>query len=253
MRRSRNNYTEEEEIEFIKSLYDNCNLELEKVYNLNKENKDKLLQELALILLLYKIDNNVMDLTYSEKSEIKEKFEKLIVKFTGRQVKLTDSVITAILMFTVKSTFKFYGYKYTLKEVKDIVNRKFKGKVYNERIINNEQKIADYLYGKVDSFVDGNESVNTIHEDIEATYKQNKDNIVTLAETELNRTEGLAFLLFAKSIGVTKFIRNEVLDDRTCDECADLDGQIFDYENLIENVHPRCRGFNQIYSEEVED
>lgn len=248
------NFTKQEEIEFIRGLYSRCNKELQKVFSLHKENKDKLLQELALILLLYKINNNIMDLSYSEKSEIKKKFEKLIVKFTGRQVKLTISVITSILMFTVKDTFKFYGYKYTLEEVKDIVNRKYKGKFYNERIINNENKVADYFNDKVQRFVDGKIDVNTIKDDIDKTYKQNKDNIVTLGEAELSRSENLAFLLFAKSIGIAQVIRNEVLDRRTCDECEFIHNEVFNIEDAPDEIHPCCRGFNTIlYSDRVED
>ncbi|GEP65198.1 hypothetical protein CBE01nite_29660 [Clostridium beijerinckii] len=248
------NFTQQEEIEFIRGLYTKCNEDLDKVFMLHKENKDKLLQELALILLLYKINNNVMNLSYSEKSEIKEKFEKLIVKFTGRQVKLTDSVITSILILTVKNTFKFYGYKYTLEEVKDIVNRKYKGKFYNERIIRNENKVAAYLNDKVQRFINGNIDVNTIKDNIEKTYKQNKDNVITLAETELSRSENLAFLLFAKSIGIVEIIRNEVLDSRTCDECESIHNEVFNIEDAPDEIHPCCRGFNTIlYSDRVED
>lgn len=244
---TKHKFTTEEQVEFVRGLYTKCNEELEKIYSLHKENKDKLLKEIAFILLLYNINNNIMDLSYSEKSELKEKFGKLIVKYTGRQVKLTDSILTAILMFTVKDTFKFYGYKYTLEEVKDIVHRKYKGKLYTDRIKTNENNVGDYLYGKIDNFLDGKIDVNTINDDIEATYKTNKDNVVTLAETELSRSENIAFLLFAKSVGIAKVIRNEVLDDRICGDCEDIAGEIFDLEDAPSEMHPRCRGFNEIY------
>ena len=145
----KNRFTEEGQVEFVRGLYTKCNEELEKIYSLHKENKDKLLKEIAFILLLFNINNNVMDLSYSETSEMQDKFEKLIVKFTGRQVKLTDGVITSILMFTVKDTLKFYGYKYTLEEVKDIVHKKYKGKLYNERIGN----ISNNLYAATSLFL----------------------------------------------------------------------------------------------------
>lgn len=248
------NFTEEEQMEFIKSLYNYCNEELKKIYDLHKENKDELLKQLAFILLLYKINGSIMDLSFSEKADIKAKFEKLIVKFTNKQINLTKSIITAILLKVAKDTFKFYGYKdYTKEDIEQLVNQKFKGKVFIKRIENNESEISDYINKKIQGFTNGDIDVNTINDDIEKAYKQNKTNVVTLAESEVNRVENLAFLIFAKSIGVTKVIRNEVLDSKTCSTCRSIDNKIYDINNAPNLIHPRCRGFNQIYSYGVKD
>lgn len=241
------NFTEEQETEFIKSLYDNCNEELKKIYDLQNENKDKLLKELALVLLLYTINNNILDLTRSEKEEIKAKFEKIIVKSTNKQIKLTTDVITLILINTIKDTFKFYEYtNYTKKDIENIVHRKYKGEVYTNRIEKNEKDIANYLNKKIKSFTEGDIDVNNIHEEIEKTYRQAKTNVLVLAETETNRTENDGFVLYAESLGATKFVRNEILDSRTCDECAGMDGNIYDIKDIFETVHPSCRGYNTL-------
>lgn len=248
------NFTEEEEVEFIESLYDKCNEEIKKIHSLQQENKDEILKELALILLIYKINNNVMELSYFDRIKLKDKFDKILIKFNIRQRKLTDAVITALLIFVAKKTFRFYGYKYTKEEINRIVNKKYKGKLYTERIINNENKISDYLNEKVNGFLYGKVDVNNINNEIEKAYKQDKDNIETLAETELSRVENLSFLIFAKSIGVKEVIRNEELDDRTCEECQEIDGVIYTLEDAPDSIHPRCRGFNTIlYSNGVED
>jgi hypothetical protein len=248
------NFTKKEEEDFIKNLYDSCNEELKKIYDLQKENKDKLLQELAFILLLYKIKDNVMDLTVSEKNDINEKFEKFIVNFTNKQTTLSKSVITAILIKGIKDTFKFYNYDYSLKEVEKIVNTKHKGELYTTRIINNEQQIGDFLYSKISDFTDGNIDVNTIKDEIDKTYKQNKTNVLVLAETELNRSENQAFIKYAKANGIKKIVRNEILDSITCSVCEEIHGKIFDIDDCPDEIHPCCRGFNSpLYSEVVED
>ncbi|OOP74149.1 hypothetical protein [Clostridium beijerinckii] len=248
-----NKFTEQEELDFISNLYDNCNEQLKEILNLHKENKEKFLKELGLILLYYKINNNVMDLSVSEKNEIKNKLEILISKFTGKQIKLTLSIITAILFKTVKDTFKFYGYKYDSEEVEKIVNHKFKGEVYTKRIKNNEEDIANYLNKNVNDFVNGAIDVNTINLVIDKTYKQNKTNVLTLAETEVNRSENEAFLTFAKYINAVKVVRNELLDSKTCSECESIHGRVYNLSNAPDLIHPNCRGFNSLYSDGVED
>lgn len=70
-----------------------------------------------------------------------------------------------------------------------------------------------------------------------------------MTETEVNRCEDEAFRRFCKEVGVVKVRRNEVLDRRTCDECASLDGKIYDLDEAPGVAHPLCRGFNTIEDE----
>ena len=248
------NLTEQEQAEFIESLYNYCNEEEKKIYDLHNENKEKLLQKVAFILLLYKINGNIMELSLSEKIKIKAELEKLIIKLTTKQISLTKRIITEMLFKIVKDTFDFYNYEnYTNKDIEKIVNEKYKGKTFIKRIEDNEENISNYLNKKVSDFVDGDIDVNTINDDVEKTYKQNKTNVITLAESEVNRAENIAFLVFAKSIGVTKVIRNEVLDSKTCDLCKNENNKIYDINKAPNLIHPRCRGFNQIYSYGVKD
>jgi hypothetical protein len=247
-------FTEQEEVDFIESLYNSCGEELKKIYSLHKENKDKLLKEIAFIMLQYNISNNVMELDYTDKVALKDKLSKLIDSSYRKQENLTKAVITGILLSTVKSTWNFYGYKdYKKEDVEKVVNKKYKGKLFTTRIKNNENAISTYLYSKVSDFIDGKVDVNTINDDIQKTYKTNRDNVVTLGETELNRSENDAFIIYARSIGITKVVRNEVLDGRTCDECESIHGEVFNLEDAPDEIHPRCRGFNSPYSDGVED
>lgn len=59
-----------EEEKFIESLYDEANEELKEVYKEQKQNRDELLREIALIMLTYTIIDGLMSLRSRDKREI---------------------------------------------------------------------------------------------------------------------------------------------------------------------------------------
>lgn len=65
-------------------------------------------------------------------------------------------------------------------------------------------------------------------------------------ETEVNRCEDEAFKSFCKETGVERVRRNDVLDNKTCAECASLDGKAYNLDDAPSVVHPLCREFNTI-------
>ena len=240
--------TKQDEIDFIKSIYDEANEKIEEVYSEHKKNKDELLKEIAFVLLVYNISNNIMKLNDDDKLKLNNKFLKMIAKFFNKQVKLTDKVITEILEGVAKKTYSFYGEKYTLKEIEDIVNKKYKGEVYKKRISKNENKTANKLNNDIEDLVEGRIDVNSIKDSIEETFSENDYDVRRLAESEVNRTENLTFLLIAKEAGVKKVYRHEVLDDKICLECQAIAGQPFDIDEAPDGaIHSFCRGWNSIY------
>lgn len=245
-----NSYTEKEERDFIESLYNEANEQLKEVYSEQKNNKDDLLKELALVLLIYNISNNVMKLSDDDKKKLNNKFLLLISKFFKKQVKVTDKVVTDILNKTSKNTYDFYGQKYKSKDIEDIVNKKYKGELYSKRIEKNENKIANKLNNDIQDFVEGKIDVNSIKDSIDETFKQNADAVRVLAESEVNRTENDSFITIAKANGVKKIIRHEVLDNRICLECLEISEQVVDIDFAPDGaIHPLCRGWNSIYEE----
>lgn len=245
---NKNKNTKQDEIDFIESLYDEANKKIEEIYQEHKSNKDELLKEIAFVLLLYKIRDTIMKLDDIEKLKLNKKFLAIISTFFNKQVKLTDKVITEILQDTAKKTFKFYGEKYTTKEIEDIVNKKYKGKLYRDRITKNENKIANKLNNDIEDFVDGRIDVNSIKDNIEETFSENDYDVRRLTESEVNRTENLTFIELAKAQGVKTIYRHEILDDRICLECEDINGKPFDIDEAPDGaIHANCRGWNSIY------
>ncbi|KEI81156.1 minor capsid protein [Clostridium botulinum] len=234
------------EEKFIQNLYDEANEELKEVYKEQKQNRDELLREIALIMLTYTIIDGLMSLKSKNKRNEYKSLSKLITTSTQGQKATQTRVINNILGNTVKNTFDFYSYNANLKDVKKIIENNFKGKHFSTRVWDNELKVAKYLHKQVKNFLDGKINVNQIKKDIEKTFNSNAYEARRLVEAEVNRCEDEAFKKFCKETGVKKVRRNEVLDRRTCSECADLDGKIYDLNDAPGTVHPLCRGFNTI-------
>lgn len=69
----KNKHNKDDEIKFIKGLYDEANKKIEEIYKEHKSNKDKLLKEIAFVLLLYKINDSIMKLNDTEKLKLNKK------------------------------------------------------------------------------------------------------------------------------------------------------------------------------------
>lgn len=236
-----------DEEKFIESLYEEANENLKEIYKEQKVVRDELLQEIALIMLTYTIIDGVMSINKSDKDKACKKLLSLIVVNYKNISKKEVNVLNNILESTVGKTFKFYNYNADLKDVRKIIESNFKGKHFSERVWSNEQEVAKHLHKQVDKFLNGKINVNQIKKDIEKTFNTSAYNAKRLVETEVNRCEDEAFRRFCKETGVKKVIRNEVLDRRTCEECASMDGKVYNLDDAPEVVHPCCRGFNTIY------
>lgn len=232
---------------FIESLYKLAEKQLKKIYKHKKLNRDILLQEVANILLTYTIANNVMVMDRATIDKEYEKMSKLIIDISKGEAASQEKIIEELLSTVVKETFSFYSYNKGLKDAKKIIDLNFKGKHFSERVWDNEKEVANHLHKQVDNFLKGKVNVNQIRKDIEKTFNTSAYNSKRLVETEVSRCEDDAFRRFCKETGVKKVKRNEVLDNRICEECKAIDGKIFDLDKAPGIIHPLCRGFNEVY------
>jgi SPP1 gp7 family putative phage head morphogenesis protein len=235
-----------DEEKFIESLYEEANEQLKEVYKDQKNVRDELLKEIALIMLTYTILDGIMSIGKNDKDKSYKKLSILILNGHKSVGKNQIDIISKTLNSTVKKTFDFYSYNANLKDVKKIIDNNFKGKHFSERVWENENEVAKHLHKQVNDFLNGKINVNQIKKDIEKTYNTSAYNSKRLVETEVNRCEDEAFRIFCKEVGVKKVRRNEVLDRRTCEECASLDGKIYYLDEAPGVVHPLCRGFNTV-------
>ena len=216
--------------------------QLNNTYKQKKESRDELLKAIALILLSYTITNDVLSLSKSDYDKEYILLYKLIKKLTKGDIKQIQGNTTNILKNTVKNTFDFYSYNSNLKEVEKIINQNFKGKHFSSRVWDNEQEVAKKLHKQCQDFLQGKINVNQIEKEIKNTYNTSSYNAKRLVETEVSRCHSAAFDRFCRETGVKKLKYNAVLDSRLCSDCAEYDGNIYEFGKQPSLPrHPSCR------------
>ena len=232
--------------DFVESLYADMEKQLNDTYKQKKENRDELLKAIAMIMLTYTIVDNVMSLSKSDYDKQYNLLLSLITKLSRSDIEQITTNATNILKNTVKNTFDFYSYNHDLKDVEKIINQNFKGKHFSSRVCDNEQEVAKKLLKQCQDFLKGKINVNQIEQEIKNTYNTSSYNAKRLVETEVSRCHNEAFERFCKETEVKKVKREEVLDSKTCSECMEHDGEIWDFNNPdkpILPMHPCCRGY----------
>ena len=100
-----------DEEKFIESLYEEANEELKEVYMQQKESRDELLKEIAMIMLTYTVIDGLMDIKKNDKDKIYKKLSGLIIANYKNISNKEIEVLNNILESTVKKTFNFYRYR----------------------------------------------------------------------------------------------------------------------------------------------
>ena len=227
--------------EFIDSLYNEADKQLNDTYKKKKESRDELLKAIAMILLTYTIVDNVMSLSDKDYNKEYSLLSLLIIKLTKGDIRQISNNTTNILKNTVKNTYKHYSYNYKLKDVENIINKNFKGKHFSKRIWENEQEVAKKLTKQCQDFLRGKINVNDIEKEIKNTYNTSAYNAKRLVETEVSRCHSAAFDRFCIETGVKK-VKYVARRCKTCDRCLSYDGKIFDIDDKpYQPQHPLCQ------------
>ncbi|MBZ9608644.1 phage head morphogenesis protein [Clostridium estertheticum] len=239
-------YSDKEELDFIESLYNEADKQIKEVYREQKDNRDKLLQQIATIMLTYTVLNDLMKLSKQDKKKEYNRLSKMVIDGAQGQGITQNRVIKELLTDTANKTFNFYSYNVGLKDVKEIIGNNFKGKHFSTRVWTNESDVAKHLHKQINDFLKGKINVNQIKRNIEKTYNNSAYNSRRLVETEINRVEDESFKKFCRETNVKRVMRNEEMDSRTCSECAAINEYIYDLADAPGLLHPLCRGFNTI-------
>lgn len=237
----------EETQEFVESLYNGMDEQLNDTYRQKKESRDKFLQAIGMILLTYTITDELISLSKGEYDKEYILLYKLIKTLTKADIKQIKDNTINILESTVKSTFNFYSYNVDKKDVEEIINQNFKGKHFSSRIWDNEQEVAKKLTKQCQDFLKGKINVNQIAKEIKNTYNTSAYNAKRLAETEISRCHSAAFDRFCKETGVKKLKYNAILDSKSCNDCRGYDGKIYEFGKHPQLPrHPCCRCYFDI-------
>lgn len=232
---------------FIEELYNEANEELKEVYKQQKESRDDILTQIALIMLTYTVIDGLMDIKKKDKDNIYKNLSKLIIINYKNIINKEVEVLNSILESTIKKTFNFYSYNFNLNDVKKIIQDNFKGKHFSERVWENENEVSKRLHSQIKNFLNGKVNVNQIKKDIEKTFNTSAYNAKRLVETEVSRCSSNSFNRFCEETGVKKVRYNATLDNRLCTDCGQYHDKVFDIDDKIEVPrHPLCRCFYTI-------
>lgn len=233
-----------DEEKFIESLYEEADESLKEVYRQQRESRNDILKEIAMIMLAYNVLDQIMNINRTDKEKLYKKLSNLIVIAYETVGTKEIEILNSILESTVKKTFEFYSYNAELKTVKKIVEDNFKGKVFSERVWENQDEVSKRLHLQIKNFLDGKINVNQIKKDIEKTFNTSAYNAKRLVTTEVSRCQNDAFRRFCEETNVKKIKRNATLDAKVCNDCAEYDGKIYSLDKAPSlPQHPNCRCF----------
>ena len=132
------------------------------------------------------------------------------------------------------------------KSVDRVLNAKFQGKNFSERIWGNTDILAKQLKEKLAVAIATGQSLEKTSRDIRERFGVSKYYADRLIRTESNYFHNMATLDSYKAMGIEEFQFVATLDMRTSEVCQHADGQIFKVKDAIVGVnvpplHPNCR------------
>lgn len=131
------------------------------------------------------------------------------------------------------------------RTINTILNTRFEGQNYSERIWGNSDKLANSLKDILAKAVaTGQSPERTIHEVMER-FGVARSNAARLVRTETNYFENRSELESYKELGIEKFQFLATLDERTSEICRAMDHEIFKVKDAVQGentppLHPYC-------------
>lgn len=244
------------QIEFVNNtikineiLFNLSDKEIKKLFALHKEQRDKLLQNIASIILEYKVTNEFMDLSNEEKKILNEKLGNEVNKTFKEQIKTEKKEMDNLLKKIAED--KFYmncfnlalGMDFTLKKINSkvldrIIKDTIKGKNYSDRLWSNKNDLSKILQKEIKDFLEGKTSINEISKVVKNRFNQNSFNTRRLITNETARVQSEVNEEWSKDYGIEYQLFMATLDQKTSDICRDLDGNVYDINDNNKPIPP---------------
>lgn len=244
----------EANIEINKLLFNVSNRNIKKLISLHKKDRDKILNEVANIMLRYQISENVMNISDAEKMKINKEITNSITSIFKEQAEIESKDIGNLLNNIAKD--KYYlnsfnlslGLDFNLKKIDSktlnrIIDKTIKGKNYSDRIWSNKNDIAKILQKEIKDFIEGKTSVNKINTILRDRFNQSAYVTKRLISNETARVMEESNNKWMDDLGVEYVMYMGTLDNHTCDDCGEYDGQVYKRgeEPVKTPVHVGCR------------
>lgn len=132
------------------------------------------------------------------------------------------------------------------RTIDKILETKFYGKNYSERIWSNTNHLAENLQGIIAKAVATGQTQEKTTREVQALFNVKRYDAARLVRTETNYFQNRGELESYEELKIEKFIVIATLDDRTSEICQSMDGQVFSVSEAKQGenappFHPYCR------------
>ena len=213
--------------------------ESKKLYRNHKKNKTSFLSEIANILLVYKIADDLLKLSDAEQHQLKNYLFDIINNFSKNEFDFEKTFMNDMLPHVTRENYNLKQYVVSLgkdietkrikyDDIEGIVNKTISNKKWSDRLWDNKISLEVDLKKSVTDFLEGKTSVNDIYKRVNDIYSINAFNTERLVNNEIFRCQAESDELFFQDFEVDKVQYIGTLDDRTCEDCGGYDLEIFD-------------------------
>lgn len=232
--------------DFIKDIYGQADNDMSKVYEENNKNKKSILDKISKVLLYYTIADNVLKLSNGEYKSLFSNFSKTIVDMFKNHSELTKNVMEDTLNNVAKKVVDKYNLKKNQKQREKLVNEKYYGQHFSERVWDNEQEVAKQIQLEIQNLLLGKVSANQIAKNIQTKFDSNEYNAKRLNDTEISRIQDSLFRQKCHETGA-KYVLYKATFCRTCKTCRSHHNITYKIDNApLIPVHPNCHCYYTI-------
>lgn len=133
-----------------------------------------------------------------------------------------------------------------------LLNEKWSGKNYSERIWGNTDILAESVSQIVGAGILSGQSIQKTSKQIRDRFKVGKYYSERLVRTETNHFNNEADAMAYEEMGIDKYVFVATLDNRTSAICQSMDNKIFEYKDKevgtnFPPLHPNCRSKTRGY------
>ena len=228
--------------------------EMKPLYKEQKKSLDDIEVIIGALFIKYAIDG-LLKMNNAQKSDVgvKETLTTMGKKLGNLEIdKVTDILKKAYVETYYKNAYTMdIGIKIDLKfnilkkeYIASAVNTEFKGKMFSDRIWSNKADMIDKLQSSLIKCMQGETTIDKIAKDVKNTFNVQAYESKRLVNTENARVQAQAIDDVGINTNVTQQLFSATLDNKTNEEDASYDGNIYDINDdskPIIPLHPNCR------------
>ncbi|AGK97635.1 minor capsid protein [Clostridium pasteurianum] len=230
--------------------------QMQGIYQDQNDKLDEVHAMIGLIYIKYAVDG-LLNLSGKQKTNILNDVQVKLTKISKDLGNAEVDKVTSILGDTYKTTYYKNAFVFDklginsnfniLKKqfIDQAINRVYKEETFSDRIWNNKASMVDRLYNLIKDASTGGTTIDQIGKQIKDAFGVQAYQSRRLVRTEVARNAVSSQEQIGKDAGCEQVQWSSVLDNRTAEYDASLDGQVWgindDHPYPVENTHPNCR------------